>query len=106
MCKWGTNTIVKLCKPKPVSGRTEIGVDSCIAPLVQALNDAGIATRACCCGHGKGLGDIMLEDGRELMIAQDYDTARKIEKMFYGRRKWLINLLMNLVQKGKTLTTH
>ena len=86
MCKWGTNTTVELCKPKPISGRTEVAVDSCIAALVQALNDAGIATEACCCGHNKGLGVIMLGDGRELMIAKDFKTARKIERLFYKRK--------------------
>lgn len=37
-------------------------VDACIAPLVQMLNDYGIETLGCCCGHGK-------EDGeRSIMI--------------------------------------
>lgn len=30
-------------------------VDRCIAPIVQALNAAGIYTVNACCGHGKGL---------------------------------------------------
>lgn len=68
MCKWGTDKIVRLCKPRPVSGRTEIMVDACLADLVQALNDAGIETQGCCCGHGKGDGDIQLADGRILVI--------------------------------------
>lgn len=57
-------------------------VDPCIAPLVQALNDAGIATRASCCGHGKQPGNIMLMDGRELFIAADFETARSVERAF------------------------
>jgi hypothetical protein len=68
MCEWGTDLIVRLCQPMPVSGRTEISVDACIAPLVQALNDAGIETTGCCCGHGHGPGNILLADGRELII--------------------------------------
>jgi hypothetical protein len=44
------------------------GIDCCIAPIVQALNDAGIYTSGCCCGHGKGDGSILLHDGRELVI--------------------------------------
>jgi hypothetical protein len=68
MCKWGTDKTVKLCKPMLVSGRTEIAVDDCIADLVQALNDAGIETIGCCCGHGKVDGDIQLADGRILII--------------------------------------
>jgi hypothetical protein len=36
--------------------------DPCIEPLVRALNDAGIATRASCCGHGHRPGNIVLAD--------------------------------------------
>lgn len=53
MCKWGTNKDVTLIKAKPFSGRKRIKVDACIAPLIQMLNDYGIETIACCCGHGK-----------------------------------------------------
>lgn len=56
--------------------------DPCIAPLVTALNVAGIATVASCCGHGCRPGHIMLADGRELVIARDWDEARKIERLF------------------------
>lgn len=28
-------------------------VDRCLAPLVEVLNNYGIQTIACCCGHGK-----------------------------------------------------
>ena len=59
-------------------------VDPCIAPIVQALNDAGIQTRASCCGHGAQPGSIMLMDGREVLIAPDFDTARRME-VAYGR---------------------
>lgn len=45
-------------------------VDRCIAPIVQALNTAGILTSGACCGHGKGPGDIWLHDGRELVVRQ------------------------------------
>ena len=68
MCKWGTHTKVELCKinlkglnKKQHKGRAKILglsekgelIDSCIAPLVQMLNDYGIETIASCCGHGK-----------------------------------------------------
>ena len=53
MCKWGTDKEVALVKPKLFSKRTKIKVDACLAPLVQMLNDYGIETIACCCGHGK-----------------------------------------------------
>lgn len=53
MCKWGTDKEVMLCKPLPISGRKMVKVDACIARLVQTLNDYGIETIGCCCGHGK-----------------------------------------------------
>jgi hypothetical protein len=43
-------------------------IDACIAPIVEALNARGILTEASCCGHGKGAGSIVLQDGRELVI--------------------------------------
>lgn len=68
MCKWGTRTKVKLMQPslqgytlerhKKNAERLELEIDeelidSCIAPLVRMLNDYGIRTMSCCCGHGK-----------------------------------------------------
>lgn len=32
-------------------GRPAVWCDPCIAPIVQAFNDAGLATAASCCGH-------------------------------------------------------
>lgn len=61
MCKWGTTTRM-IIRDKPV------GVDSCIATLVIALNDGGLPTIASCCGHDKIPGVISLVDGRELVI--------------------------------------
>ena len=43
-------------------------IDSCIAPLVKALQEGGINMRGSCCGHGKGSGEITLQDGRVLRI--------------------------------------
>jgi len=57
-------------------------VDACIAPLIQALNDAGIETVASCCGHGQRPGNIALAGGRELFIVPDYETARELDKKF------------------------
>ena len=45
-------------------------IDRCIAPLVQALQSEGIDMLSSCCGHGKGDGEILLADGRRLVIKQ------------------------------------
>lgn len=80
MCKshGGTykgNLPVKLAHPKS-NGKQEAHVDACIQPLVQAINDAGFQTLNCCCGHGFLPTDIILEDGREVIIARDFGEAR------------------------------
>ena len=73
MCKWGTYVNVDL----PVraedshTGKAFIKswpIDACIAPIVQALHDAGIVMLGSCCGHGEMDGVIGLADGRELRI--------------------------------------
>lgn len=43
-------------------------VDRCIAPLVRALQDGGIDMLGSCCGHGHSPGQIVLADGRRLVI--------------------------------------
>lgn len=73
MCKWGTTTLVRVKIPADLScdGKEkwkDCGIDSCIAPIVAALQAAGIDMRGSCCGHGKREGEIELEDGRGLLI--------------------------------------
>ncbi len=46
-------------------------VDRCIAPIVQALNNAHVWTRFSCCGHGVQRGRIDLYDGRKLYVHGD-----------------------------------
>jgi hypothetical protein len=43
-------------------------IDACIAPIVEALQRAGIDMRASCCGHGRERGSIHLQDGRTILI--------------------------------------
>jgi len=46
-----------------VQGRKQ-KIDRCIAPIVNALNDAGIITVESCCGHGETEGHILAyQDG-------------------------------------------
>lgn len=45
-------------------------IDACIAPIVMALQKAGIDMRGSCCGHGKRRGRIELQDGRVLIIGR------------------------------------
>ena len=59
-------------------------VDRCIAAIVIALNQNGIATIACCCGHGVRPGNIALADGRELIVARNFSEGRLIDAAFHG----------------------
>lgn len=85
MCQWGTYEHVEVTVPARLSHTGEDrkavkSIDACIAPLVKALNDAGVSTIASCCGHGNRNGSIILGDGREIIIARDYDEARAMER--------------------------
>lgn len=51
----------------PINGRVQ-SIDWCIHRIVAALNAGGVRTKASCCGHGTMNGNILLEDGRVLII--------------------------------------
>lgn len=75
MCEWGTEVILNVPIPADLSYTGEFrwdnkAIDACIAPIIDALNQAGIYTASCCCGHGKGEGSIVLHDGRKLTVRQ------------------------------------
>lgn len=65
MCKWGTEVMLSVTIPAHLSHTGEayekaMGVDACIAPIIRALNDAGIQTVGSCCGHCDGPGEILV----------------------------------------------
>ena len=64
------------------AGIPTVWCDWCLGPLVQTLNQAGMRTVASCCGHGQRPPAIMLEDGREVIIARSYEEARRISSLF------------------------
>lgn len=73
MCKWGTDVVIEVTIPAELSytgkeRKKRVGIDACIAPIIKALNEAGIRTDYSCCGHGKKDGVILLNDGRVLII--------------------------------------
>ena len=61
-------------------------IDSCIAPLVQTLNNGGIKTTSSCCGHEKTFGEIWLQKG-VLLIINDRDKYRS------SKHKYLIKMV-------------
>jgi hypothetical protein len=50
MCKHGTHKNVTVVNPN--QNKKTILVDACIADEIQCLNDQGVITLGCCCGHG------------------------------------------------------
>ena len=62
--------------------RGPIDVDTSIAPIVDALNKAGVPTIASCSGHGHRPGNIALRDGREIIIARNFEEGRLIDNLF------------------------
>jgi len=61
MCEYGSDSSVRL-NGRSFAGGKAIRVDSCIAPVIQAIQDAGLRTSSCCCGHGRGASLIVWED--------------------------------------------
>jgi hypothetical protein len=46
-------------------------IDAEIADIVKALQQGGIDMRASCSGHGKRPGEILLQDGRRLIVVEE-----------------------------------
>jgi len=75
VCKWSDKVLLSVPIPDNLSHNGKMfwkntEVDSCIAPIVKALNDSGIYTSGCCCGHGKTEGTILLHDGEMIELAR------------------------------------
>ena len=78
-----------MCKFSLKSGDTRI--DPCMKSLIKALNEHGIVTLACCCGHGKYPMTIVYKVTKGVLTGNIYDfisgwgIPRK--KKFYKRDK-------------------
>ncbi len=73
MCKKNDTTDVKVKIASDLSHTGEeywknAKIDRCISNLVSVLQEGSIDMRSSCCGHGKGPGEISLQDGRQLII--------------------------------------
>ena len=69
---------------RDADGQPTVWCDPEIANLVAALNRAGFKTVASCSGHGHRPANIALADGREIIIARNFDEARKMECLLPG----------------------
>ena len=60
--------------------KAEKPIDKCLAPIVAALESAGIKMYGSCCGHGIVDGDIQLQDGRMIVILSVDETRKYKDK--------------------------
>mgnify|MGYP007059585280 CR=1 FL=1 len=76
MCQWGTDKVINVIRRNNANipdGWHPIAVDACIADYVQEMNDKGIITIGCCCGHGKGPSHVLVApQSAYLMQAHGY----------------------------------
>ena len=76
MCKRGNTVKMEL----PIVGDFRQGIadiDKCLAPIIKALNDGGVLTTGCCCGHGEIMGYILLANGKYLGVFPNRRTFMK-----------------------------
>lgn len=79
MCEWGTTLPIRVIRKNnrlSEDGWHEIEVDACIADYVQRMNDLGIITLNCCCGHFKSPASVLVDNQSEsLMIQYGYSFS-------------------------------
>ena len=81
MCKHGTDKqihVIHRNNPNIKDGWHEINVDACIANEIQELNNLGIITLGCCCGHGKFKPQCLV----------DQSSTKKLEELNYKIREY------------------
>jgi hypothetical protein len=91
MCEHGTEVMVSVEIPADLScdGKAkwkDVGIDACIAQIVKALQEGGVAMRGSCCGHGRQQGHIDLQDGRGLLILSRAENAEHLRRGIGERR--------------------
>jgi hypothetical protein len=84
MCKWGDVVDVEVTIPSSLSHTGQayqkiVEIDRCISGLVEVLNNIGMRTISCCCGHGKHRPCINLQDGRSIVICEAPDDPLLLE---------------------------
>lgn len=60
MCYHGTHKLVRVINKQ---NKQDVVVDACIADEIQHLNNMGVVTLGCCCGHGKAGQIVEWENG-------------------------------------------
>lgn len=50
-CEHGDTVVMDVLSPE--GWQYDVPIDRCLAPIIKALNDAGIVTVSSCCNHGR-----------------------------------------------------
>ena len=82
MCKWGTTKkvhVIRRNNSHVKDGWHEKHVDSCLANLIQEMNNHGILTLGCCCGHSKTKGSLIID--KEQCEIRDNDIIISLPKI-------------------------
>ena len=86
MCEHGDTVTVRVRVVARLShtGRARLvrkPIDRCIAPIVRALQAEGLDMLGSCCGHGQADGEILLADGRTLVVKEPRLTAKETRRL-------------------------
>lgn len=105
MCEHGQEELVEVLVPAELShtGKAQwkrVGIDACIVSIVEALSSAGVHMRGCCCGHGSGEGDILLQDGRVLII-----LSPELAKPYYAQKRRISDVIKDTVESDSKRET-
>ncbi len=65
----------------PIQGKT-IRVDGCMANIIKYLNDFGIETKGCCCGHGRYPMTIVVEANGKLIEIVSGKTINRTRRFY------------------------
>ncbi len=80
MCAWGTSKAIRVIRrnhPAIADGWHEVYVDECLAEYVQKMNDLGIVTLSCCCGHGRSNPNVLVAiRAKPLMKKHEYEYEK------------------------------
>ena len=62
------NNSVTITLPDSDGSLAPTKIDACLVGMILALNNAGIRTHGCCCGHREQRGYVKLADKRVMVI--------------------------------------
>jgi len=78
---------VKLCKKRKYSKLKTAKVDDELGPLVQYLNDKGIETVGCCCGHGRYPATVLIKEKGKIIDIFSQEEVPRVKRFYFKNKK-------------------